>query len=222
MTKQFWIILAAIVVLLGGILVISNHKDSKSNSGSSKGQVTKHLQGKGSTGVVLQEWGDYQCPVCSEFYITLKEVQAKYNDQIYFQFSNLPLIQIHQNAFAAARAAEAAGKQGKYFEMHDKLYDGQQDWSRSSTPTTFFNSYAQQIGLDVNKFKTDYASAKVNNDINADVAAFQKTGANEATPTFFLDGKKVDNNKLFEGNTPSVAKFSELIDAAIKAKKSER
>lgn len=227
MSKQFWGILAVIVVIFGGIVFFSNHKNA--TAPTSNGKPTSHIIGDGKSGVTLREFGDYECPICGDFYPTVKQVQAKYNTQIYFQFSNLPLTSIHPNAFAAARAAEAAGMQGKYFQMHDLLYTNQSEWAQSATPTTFFSNYARSLGLDVNKYTTDYASAQVNNAINADLAVFPKlvtaaTGSYDATkdmatPTFFLDGKKLDNNSLIDRTTgPSVAAFSKQIDAEIAAK----
>lgn len=219
MSKQFIGILAAIIVGLGLIFWFSGSKNNKNSSTSSNStQATSHIQGLGKKGVTLMEYGDYQCPVCGAYYSTVKQVSIKYNQDIFFQFRNLPLTQIHPNAFAAARAAEAAGKQGKYFEMHDALYEQQNSWSNVSNPVPVFQSYAQQLGLDVTKFNSDYSSAAVNDAIQADVAAFGKTGQQEATPTFYIDGKYVPNDKLIDGSGPSVAKFSEAIDAAIAAK----
>lgn len=219
MTKSFWAILAVVAVVLGGIFVLSSKNNNTDNTKTGSAAVTKHITGGGSSGVTLQEYGDYQCPICGTFYPTVKQIEEKYKDQIYFQFSNLPLTSLHPNAFAAARAAEAAGYQDKYFEMQDVLYQNQQVWSSSSDAETIFTGYAQQLGLNTTQFKADFASSKVNTAINADVAAFKKTGNDQATPTFFLDGKKLDNTALFDSsNQPSVDKFSKLIDAAIAAK----
>lgn len=218
MSKQFWIVLLVIAAILGGILFVSNHNQKKTPS-SAPGKVTEHVEGKGITGVKLVEYGDYQCPICAEFYPAVKQAVAQYGDRITFQFSNLPLPQIHQNAFAAARAAEAAGLQGKYFEMHDLLYQNQSVWSGASNPQSFFETYARQLGLNVSQFQQDYASEQVNKAINADTAAFNKTGDELATPTFYLDGKKLDNGKLFDStNKPSVAAFTKIIDAEIAQK----
>jgi protein-disulfide isomerase len=220
MTKSFWAILAVIAIILGGIFVLSNKNNDQGQSTTSSTAVTKHVTGTGSTGVTLQEYGDYQCPICGTFYPAVKQIEQKYANQIYFQFSNLPLTSLHPNAFAAARAAEAAGLQDKYFEMHDLIYENQQVWSGASDAETIFTGYAQQLGLNTARFKQDYASTRVNTAINADVAAFKKTGNDQATPTFFLDGKKLDNTALFDNNNqPSVEKFSALIDAAIAKKK---
>ena len=210
MSKAFWAGIAVILIVFGGILLF---KGSKANapSSSSNAKATQHVQGKGTTGVVLVEYGDYQCPFCGQYYPIVKAVQEKYNDQITLQFRNLPLLQIHQNAFAGARAAEAAAMQNKFWEMHDKLYENQSAWSTSSNPLSIFSQYATQIGVkDVNKFKTDFASTAVNDTINADIKEFNKTGQELSTPTFFLDGKKIAPKSLDE--------FSKLIDAEITAK----
>lgn len=213
MSKVFWAIIAIVLVVFGGILLFKGNK-ANAPSTSSAAKPTQHVEGKDTSGVVLVEYGDYQCPFCGQYYPIVKEVQQKYNDQITFQFRNLPLLQIHQNAFAAARAAEAASLQGKFWEMHDILYTNQDAWSTNSNPLSVFTQYATQIGVkDIDKFKKDFASSAVNDTINADIQEFNKTGQELSTPTFFLDGKKI---------TPkSVDEFSKLIDTAIADKKKQ-
>jgi protein-disulfide isomerase len=215
MSKQFWAILLVIAAVFIGIIVFSGNKDEK-NGGSSSGTPTNHVEGNTSSKVKLVEYGDYQCPVCGLYYTTVKQVVEKYNDKIAFQFRNLPLPSLHPNAFSAARAAEAAGKQGKYWEMHDQLYVNQQAWSGSTKAKSFFDGYAKNLGLDVKKFDSDFASSAVNNAINADLDAFDKTGDVKATPTFYLNGKKIDLSKLVDSsNAPTVDNFSKVIDEAL-------
>src|SRR5689334_22232262 len=117
MNKSFWAIIAVIVVIFGGIVVF--HKKDATPTNSSNVKPTNHIEGNATSGVSLVEYGDYQCPFCGQYYPLVKQVVEKYKTQIRFQFRNLPLYQVHQNAFAAARAAEAADKQGKFWEMHD-------------------------------------------------------------------------------------------------------
>lgn len=214
MSKQFWAIIAIIVVIFLGVTLISNSKND-SGSKSNTSAVTHHTEGDGSTGVTLVEYGDYQCPYCQAYYQTVDQVVQDYKSQITFQFVNFPLTSMHQNAFAAARAAEAAGKQGKYWEMHDQLYanndsSGASGWVASTSPTTYFDQFAKNIGLNMTKFKKDYASSAVNDAVNADMAKGNKLGV-DATPTFYLDGKKVTI-----ANTTDA--FHKVIDAAIAAK----
>ena len=128
-----------------------------------------HVEGNTKSGITLVEYGDYQCPFCGQYFPIVKQVQAEFNDQIAFQFRNFPLVSVHQNAFAGARAAEAAALQGKFWEMHDLLYQNQSQWSEGGDPTSFFKQYALQLGLNVDQFNKDYASTKVNNAINADM-----------------------------------------------------
>lgn len=209
MDKRFWGIVVAVVVVLVGIFIITGHNKPATSSGN--GKPTNHVEGQNTDGILLQEYGDYECPYCGQYYPIVKQVATEYNQYISFQFSNLPLTQLHPNAFAGARAAEAAALQGKFWQMHDALYENQNSWVSASTPQTYFNQYAQQLGINVTKFKQDFASDQVNNSINADVAAFAKTGAQEATPSFFLDGKQINP-------TESLSSFETLINAEIQKK----
>src|SRR5579872_2529873 len=150
MDKRFIGIIVLIAAVFIGVAVINGHsKSNNSSSNSSATQPTNHVEGSAKTGVKLVEYGDYECPICELYYQPIKQIAAKYNDQILFQFRNLPLTQIHPNAFAGARAAEAAAMQNKFWQMHDALYDNQSSWANSSNPTPYFNQYAQELGLDV-------------------------------------------------------------------------
>lgn len=118
----------------------------------------------------------------------------KYKEQLAFVFRNFPLSSIHPNARTAAAAAEAAGLQGKYWEMHDALYENQSAWENAPADqrTDIFADYATTFGLNIEKFKTDLASPEVNKKINYDQAIGKKLGVS-ATPTFYLNGKKAEN-----------------------------
>lgn len=207
MSGKFWIVIVIILVLCGGAIALSENK----NTNKTGGTPTEHIEGSGTTGVKLLEYGDYECPYCEEYFPIVKQVAADYNTQIYFQFRNLPLTSIHPNAFAGARAAEAANLQNKFWQMHDLLYENQDQWVSSSNPQSYFDIYARQLGLNGTEFNTDFASTQVDDTIQADISAFGKTGLPEATPTFFLDGKHITPE-------PTVASFSQLINAAIKQK----
>lgn len=214
MSKQFLGVIAAIILIFIGIAIFSGDKSSDKSPSSGKGTPTNHVVGKGTTGVTLVEYGDFQCPFCGAYYPVLKQVKAEFGDQIKFQFRHFPLQSIHRNAFAGSRAAEAAGLQGKFWEMHDLLYENQTAWSESSSTNTIFEAYAKQIGLNVDQFKQDFTSDKVNASINADMAAGNKLNIT-GTPTFFIDGKKVDIGQ-------SVADFEKVIKAEIAKKASSK
>lgn len=217
MDKRFWAIVGIVIVGFFGFVLYNNHKNS---STTTTVQPTEHLTGDLQSKVTLDEYGDYQCPACESFSATTNAVRQKYASTVRFQFRNYPLTQLHPNALAAARAAEAASLQGKFWQYHDLLYQASNwsAWTVSSNPDTYFDQYATQLGLNLTQFKADAKSAKVNDIINADKAAFDKTGAQPATPTFFLNGQKLDNTSLLGSDgQPSVDAFSKLIDAALKS-----
>jgi protein-disulfide isomerase len=142
---------------------------------------------KTSSPVLLDEYGDYQCPPCGLLYPELKKIESDYGDQLQIVFHHFPLAQLHKNAIAAARAAEAARNQNKFWEMHDRLYRNQKVWADLPDPRPTFISYAQQLGLNVEQFTRDMDSADVQQRILAD----QQRGASlgvTGTPTVFIDG----------------------------------
>lgn len=210
MDKRFAMILAAIVVVLGGVFWFTKDKSTTKTTGStSTAALSNHVIGANAKKVNLTEYGDFQCPACGAYHPVIKQVIEKYKNDIAFQFRNFPLTSLHQNARAASRAAEAADKQGKYWEMHDVLYEQQKSWETSNNASAVFEGYAAQLGLNVDTYKKDYASNEVNDVINADYNEGQKLNIT-GTPTFFLQGKKIeDTPRDLDG-------FSKLIDQAIK------
>jgi protein-disulfide isomerase len=218
MDKRFLGILGGLIIIFGVIFAISQNSSNGSSGGNSGGQPTNHVQGQNAKNVTFVEYGDYECPICGAYYQPLKTaLTSDVLQNIHFQFRNLPLISIHQNAFAGARAAEAAGLQNKYWQMHDMLYENQNAWSQSSNPLSIFQGYAKQLGLNTAQFNTDYSSSKVNDSINADLAEFKKTGKDQATPTFFINGKYVANSEFSDPSTgaPSADKIQKVINDAI-------
>ncbi len=203
-------IILGLVIIVAGFLWITRPSSTKDNSGTVP--PSNHIFGEGKKNVTLIEYGDFQCPACKAYYPLVKDLKEKYKSDIFFQFRNYPLESLHQNARAGARAAEAANLQGKFWEMHNALYENQDSWKDSGNPLTIFSALAQQSGVtDIPKFEADYKSSAVNSIINADLKEAQKLGAT-ATPTFVLDGKKIEDNPR-DG-----ASFDKLIDDAIAAK----
>jgi protein-disulfide isomerase len=211
-SKQFWAIIVIIVLVLIGVFAFTGNKSGTNTNA----QPTNHVEGQGQSGVTLLEYGDYECPFCGQYYPTVKQIEQQYDSLIHFQFRNFPLTSLHPNAFAGARAAEAAALQNKFWQMHDTLYDnqdpnGKSGWVASSDPlNNYFVNFAKQIGLNVDQFKTDFASDKVNAIVNADLGAANKLGLT-GTPTFFLDGKQVQINN-------TVADFQKVLNAEIQKK----
>jgi len=163
------------------------------------------VKGPRNAPVSIIAFSDFQCPFCSRAVPTIDELFKKYNGKINFVFKNQPL-PFHPNAGPAAQAALAAGEQGKFYEMHDKLFANQQNLSRAD-----FEKYAQELGLDVNKFKAALDSGKFKAQVDADSQAGNAVGAN-GTPTFFINGRKL------VGAQPADA-FAKLIDEELSKKK---
>lgn len=221
-SKKAWIIFASVCVLLIGGLVYLSSKDkvdvskidaTKIQTASSQsGTIADHIFGKKDSKVVLIEYGDFQCPGCGSAYPTVKSVAEKYKGQVAYIFRNFPLTNLHPNAKAAAAAAEAAGLQGKYWEMHDKLYEGQSSWENlnASERGDFFVGYASSLGLNTATFKDDMANPKINQKINYDLALGKKVGVN-ATPSFYLNGKAINQDTWSEE-----AKFDQAIVTELK------
>jgi protein-disulfide isomerase len=209
MDKRFLTIVGVIIAVFIGFLLFNKSEEAKAPKTNAK--PTQHVRGNTDAKVTLVEYGDFQCPACGQYYPTVEQVYEKYQGQISFQFRHFPLTSIHPNAFAASRAAEAAGKQDKFFEMYRQLFSTQEAWSDSSSPSKIFEGYAKTIGLDVAKYKTDFASTVVNDAIQADLSAGEKLGVN-STPTFVIDGKIIKNPNA------TLADFSKVIDEAIKKK----
>ena len=149
------------------------------------------IQGNKDSKVVLVEYSDFQCPACKVFYSFLKQINEKYGTKIEFVYRHFPLSQ-HANAMLAAQAAEAAGKQGKFWEMHDFIFEGQNTWAvqNNADAEKTFVSYAQSLGLNIDQFRKDLNLAEIKKKIENDYQSGIKSGIN-ATPTFFLNGEKL-------------------------------
>lgn len=144
--------------------------------------------------VVVEEFGDFQCPICAVVYGEVKKTEKEYGDKITVIFRQMPL-PMHKFAFDAARASEAAGMQGRFWEMHDILYEKQKEWSVVPDARVEFTKYAQQLGLDVGRFQSDMVSPMVNSRVQLDVSRGQSLGVS-GTPTIFVNGKQVNVNDM--------------------------
>ena len=186
--------IATILVLVGGASLFSKKQNTQTQEAvkvyDSKLLIGNHTYplGNENAKVTIVEFGDYQCPACGASYPITKEVLKEYGDKIRFVFRNFPLEQ-HANAFPAARAAEAAGAQGKFWEMHDKLYETQDSWGTKPDAPSQFEGFAKDLGLDVEKFKKDIADKVYDSNIQEGLTDGTAVGIN-ATPTFFVNGVK--------------------------------
>jgi len=145
-----------------------------------------HIQGPADAPVTLVEYGDYECPYCGRAYPIVKEVQAQLGDRLRFVFRNFPLTQLHPHAEHAAEAAESADAQGKFWEMHDTLYEHQR-----ALDDTHLLQYAEALGLDREAFRADMTRHARAERVREDFLSGVRSGVN-GTPTFFINGVRHD------------------------------
>ncbi|OGN27857.1 MAG: hypothetical protein A2941_00725 [Candidatus Yanofskybacteria bacterium RIFCSPLOWO2_01_FULL_49_17] len=162
-----------------------------------------HIRGNPAGKAILVEYGDYQCPACYQYKPLIQKLLSE-SDQVKFIFRNFPLPQ-HANANPAHYAAEAAALQGKFWEMHDLIYQGQNAWSNASNAVAIFEGYAQTLGLDMARFRKDVASDQVKDRVARELTGGRAAGVN-STPTFFLNGKSI--------TITSYEQFKQLVNSA--------
>jgi len=143
-----------------------------------------HVQGSLDADIILLEYGDYECPDCAAAYPAVREIQDELGDRLCFAYRHFPLVEMHSHAEPAAEAAEEAGAQGRFWEMHNRLFE---NWPRLEDRDLM--TYAQQIGLDVEEFRRQ-VRARVHLDrIKEDIESGTQSGV-DGTPTFFINGKR--------------------------------
>ena len=147
-----------------------------------------HIQGDVNATITLVEYGDYQCPHCGHAYPIIKEVQQKLGDQLKFVFRNFPLANIHPEATQAAIATEAAALQGKYWEMHDIVFENQKRLHYNA-----ILEYANAVGLDIEQFEQDMQSEELSQKVEQHFESGVRSGVN-GTPTFFINGDKYNGD----------------------------
>jgi protein-disulfide isomerase len=147
-----------------------------------------HIQGPADAAVTLVEYGDYECPYCGAAYPIVKELQARMGDRLRFVFRNFPITTSHPHAEQAAEAAEAASAQGRFWEMHDLLYENQRRLRDQD-----LHSYAEQLGLDVEQFDKDLAGHVHAPRVREDFMSGVRSGVN-GTPSFYVNGARHDDS----------------------------
>ncbi len=204
--------LSAVVLIIIGLFAYYFYSGGLS---SSEGEVidiavseTDHVRGAKDGQVTLVEFGDFQCPACAAYEPIVKQVLADNKDTLKLVYRHFPLTQIHKNALGAAIATEAAGVQGKFWEMHDILYDKQEEWGNALNARDYFLTYATTIGLDTKKFQESLSNESLEAKVLAEFREGVRLGV-QGTPTFFLNGKKLDNPL-------DLARFNSLVKEASK------
>lgn len=212
------IIIATVLVLIGGVWLVSRTSNTPASSiGSTPVSDEQkkalevvsddYIKGNKEATVTIIEYLDFECEACSAYYPLVKQLSEEFKTDVRFVNRYFPLPG-HKNGMVAALAVEAASKQGKYWDMHNVLFDNQKLWGeKQSTDPKIFEDYAKQIGLNLEQFKKDVASKEVKERVERDRSSGQKLGVN-GTPTFFLNGEKIPNPKSPED-------FKSFIQAAI-------
>lgn len=157
--------------------------------------------------VIITEFADIQCPACAQYHPIVKSLLDLYPETVALHFKHFPISAIHPNAIASAVAVEAAGNQGKFFEMADLLYDRQPAWSNLPAPQDKFIEYAGELGLDVDKFTTDLNDKALEEKVDSQRTEGINAGVN-STPSFFVNGVRIQNPSDISG-------FQAAIDAEL-------
>lgn len=184
----FWF--AAGIIVIGGFLMIIFANTGLTDDDKHIGEVgtNEWIKGNPSAKVVLVEYSDFQCPACKVREAQTKKLLEEFGSHIKFVYRHFSW-DYHERAFLASQASEAAGMQGKFWEMHDKIFENQEVWSKQSEESAeeSFIAYALMLNLDIEKFKDDLYSGKVENEIEKDHASGAAAGI-DATPAYFLNG----------------------------------
>ena len=192
----FVIVLGVALVTLGSGAVlyrakrpqVKNIPDTQSVSAGTDSSA--HIRGKPDAPVTLEEFGDFQCPPCGQFAGFAEELLKEYDSRLRVVFRNFPLPG-HEHAREAALAAEAAGFQGKFWEMHDTLYREQTSWSKAPNTRELFESYAGTLGLNMEQFRKDMDSDKARERVDSDHALGDSLGI-KVTPTLFINKRAME------------------------------
>ena len=202
--------LVTLVVIVAGVFFLGRKSTSTQpviNEQKVLGTSIRNFQGNPNAPVKIVEFADFQCPACAVAHPIVKSIIAKNQDKVYFVYRHYPLSS-HRNAKLAAQAAEAAGGQGKFWQMYDMIFENQKEWSDTSNAKEIFETYAQKLDLDTNKFKDDFN--KVKDPIDQDYADGNQVGVT-STPTFFINGQK-------HAGVIDASQFQTLIDQASTSK----
>jgi protein-disulfide isomerase len=152
-------------------------------------EKTAHVRGGPNAPVTLEEFGDFQCPSCSLASSIIRNLEHDYGPRLRVVFRQFPLT-MHSHALEAAKAAEAAGLQGRFWEMHDLLYEHQSAWSEAKNVQPLFGAYAANLGLDVDRFQKDMQTPEVNARVASDMELGVSRGVMN-TPTLFINGSQI-------------------------------
>ena len=193
-TKPVIVIVLAVAVAAGAAVFLSRQPDQPSETTAAPLRADikggGHFRGPENAQLTLVEFGDYQCPSCGAYHPFVKEILNRYPKQLRLEFHHFPLISIHPNSMAASKAAEAAGEQGHYWEMHDALFEYQTQWADKPDPKPIFFAIANRIGINGTLLLQRMEGQDIQQRIVRDVEEGNKANV-QAVPTFFINGQEV-------------------------------
>lgn len=196
-----WVVVAAgVVIVVGGIILGVGRSEQKSEQ-SGLAQVgemeSDWTKGSPDASAVLVEYGDFQCPACAAFYPIVNGISDELGDRLLVVYRHFPLRKIHPQAQLAAQAAEAAGRQEKFWKMHDVLFERQDEWADNRGARDVFLRYAEEMGLDRERFEADLDDKAIKDKINEDLRSGSALGIT-GTPTFFLNGEELQGYNTYD------------------------
>lgn len=224
MDRNRWFIFAGICIAIVAGLIYSSNSNKVAVDEVNPFQITTdreindQVYGNKDAKVIVYEYADFQCPGCGGAFPNIQRIKEQYKDTVAFVYRHFPLTSIHPHAFAAASAAEAAGQQGKFWEMHDLIYQSQDSWKDLSAEDRqkVFENYARQLSLNIDQYNTDLTSKKVTDKVNFDRALALKIGV-DSTPTLYINNKIVSDEVTTDLIQQQGSKFKEELDKAITA-----
>lgn len=196
-----WVLVAVIIMAaIFGLAMLVNSPTSTTSTSNLTVPLKadqEFSRGDVNSKVTLIEYGDFQCPACAQYHPLVKQLLSEQGDKMHFVYRYFPLTNVHQNAQISSQAGFAANKQGKYWEMHDTLYDTQNDWAQIPNPQDIFVGYAKDLGLNTDQFKNDMNSDEANKFVNDSLKNATNLGLN-STPSFFLNGKYIETPNTYD------------------------
>lgn len=189
MSKKFWIVVGIAVIALVGLFIATN-EPSEQTSIEEPLEITDedHTIGESDAPIELVKYSDFQCPSCAQADPIVKDILDEYGDDIHFVYRHFHVVQPQSTSHLASRATVAAERQDAFWEMHDLLFERQDDWAQNAEAPSLINGYAEELGLDMEQFETDLDDA--DNRVDRDLDIAQQLGL-FSTPTFFINGEQV-------------------------------
>ncbi|MBU1118260.1 DsbA family protein [Patescibacteria group bacterium] len=209
---KFWYVAVVAILVLA---IFGIYKLVAGSSGEANDPLTltedERMSGPDTAKVTIIEYSDFQCPACAVFSAEVKKLREEFPNDVRVVFRHYPLKQLHPQAERPSKAAEAAHRQGKFWEMHYKIYENQQTWSQMNNMEVEFEKYAKELELNIDDYRAAYEDKSIQDKLDADRKSGYKLTI-DATPTFYINGKKLENNPR------SYAEFKELIEQTIQDK----